>query len=152
MNVPSGGYPDKLFPMQVQKRNRQMVKTFLRHIFNQSLKHCRGLGLGRFRALRLLEKTIRANLITDFAEVMGHQMYLDPKDTLDLSINGVYEPFETSLVLDEVREGEVVLDIGAHIGYYTLIFAKLVGPLGKVFAFEPELENFAPRCTFKLGA
>jgi len=35
-----------------------------------------------------------------------------------------------------------VLDLGAHIGYYTLLAAKLVGPEGKVFAFEAAPENF----------
>ncbi|MEK6829347.1 MAG: FkbM family methyltransferase, partial [Nanoarchaeota archaeon] len=36
----------------------------------------------------------------------------------------------------------VVLDVGAHIGYYTLLMSDLVGCNGKVFAFEPEPSNF----------
>ncbi|MFQ5574888.1 MAG: FkbM family methyltransferase [Terriglobia bacterium] len=70
-------------------------------------------------------------------------MYLDSKDSLRLSLNGIYEPLETELVQKEVVEGNVVLDLGAHIGYYTLIFARLVGSQGKVFAFEPGPDNFA---------
>jgi FkbM family methyltransferase len=40
-----------------------------------------------------------------------------------------------------VTSGARVLDIGAHIGYYTLLSSKLVGPEGKVYAFEPNPEN-----------
>ena len=70
-------------------------------------------------------------------------MYLDSKDSNKLSFNEVYEYLVTELVQKEVKMGNVVLDIGAHIGYYALMFAKLVGPHGKVFAFEPEPGNFA---------
>jgi len=70
-------------------------------------------------------------------------MFLDSEDFLDLSIKGIHEPFETRLVRDLVKRGDVVLDIGAHIGYYTLMFAKLVGEEGRVFAFEPDPGNFA---------
>ena len=54
----------------------------------------------------------------------------------------LFEPFETHLLRREIRPGDVVLDIGANIGYYTVQFARLVGPLGKVIAFEPDAENF----------
>jgi len=42
-----------------------------------------------------------------------------------------------------VRKGKTVLDIGANIGFYSLILSRLVGPSGKVLAFEPEEKNFA---------
>ncbi|MFV1979841.1 MAG: FkbM family methyltransferase [Rhodothermia bacterium] len=42
-----------------------------------------------------------------------------------------------------VRPGELVLDIGAHAGYYTLLFSRLVGASGAVFSFEPDPINFA---------
>ena len=75
--------------------------------------------------------------------IHGHQMFLDQKDSLGLSVTGTYEPNELEVVKQEVHEGDIVLDIGANIGYYTLMFAKLVGEQGQVFAFEPEPENFA---------
>jgi hypothetical protein len=40
------------------------------------------------------------------------------------------------------NEGDTVVDIGAHIGLYSLIAAKRVGPSGKVIAIEPDPENF----------
>jgi FkbM family methyltransferase len=49
----------------------------------------------------------------------------------------VYE-WETQQALRRwIRPGMTVLDIGAHIGYMTLLLADLVGPLGRVYAFEP---------------
>ena len=70
-------------------------------------------------------------------------MFLDPHDSLRLSLWGEYEPFETQLFASHLQSGHVVLDIGANIGYYTLLAARLVGPQGAVYAFEPDPDNFA---------
>jgi FkbM family methyltransferase len=56
--------------------------------------------------------------------------------------DGYFEPYETTLIESEIRPGDVVLDIGANIGYYTLILARLVGERGRVYAFEPDPTNF----------
>lgn len=40
-----------------------------------------------------------------------------------------------------VKEGSVVFDLGAHVGFYTLLASVLVGPRGQVFAFEPVSRN-----------
>jgi len=70
-------------------------------------------------------------------------MFLDSEDTLKLADSGIFDPLETELFNAEIKKNDVVLDIGANIGYYTLIAAKLVGENGVVFAFEPEPTNFA---------
>ncbi len=57
--------------------------------------------------------------------------------------SGVWEPYETELLLSHIRTGDTVLDIGANIGYYTLAAAARTGPSGRVWAFEPEPVNFA---------
>ena len=56
--------------------------------------------------------------------------------------HGIYEQTETGLTCQIVKQGDTFLDIGANIGYYTLLASKLVGASGLVYAFEPEIENF----------
>jgi len=58
--------------------------------------------------------------------------------SVDLSLYGVYEEGTTCLFKELVEEGQTVVDLGAHVGYFTLLAAARVGKTGKVFAFEPE--------------
>ncbi|PBQ34074.1 hypothetical protein CNR22_20595 [Sphingobacteriaceae bacterium] len=53
------------------------------------------------------------------------------------------DAFEIQLLEKYVQRGDVVLDIGANIGYYALILAKLVGEKGRVHCFEPDKKNFS---------
>ncbi len=72
----------------------------------------------------------------------GHKMYISD-DFLGFYLIGEYEPETTDLFVSLLHEGDVVVDIGAHIGYYTLLAARTVGKDGKVFAFEPDPDNYA---------
>lgn len=54
----------------------------------------------------------------------------------------IAERKEIGLIKKIVKPGMVVLDVGANIGFYTLLLSKLVGDRGKVYAFEPEKYNF----------
>lgn len=75
---------------------------------------------------------------------LGHQIHCDLRQLhLGLSmVGGHYEPNETAFVLKTVKPGMTVLDIGANIGFFTTMFAGLVGNSGKVIAFEPVADTF----------
>jgi len=53
-----------------------------------------------------------------------------------------WEAYETELTLTHLQPGDIYVDVGANIGYYTLIAAQRVGTQGKVFAYEPDPDNF----------
>lgn len=101
-----------------------------------------GKGLGGLPLIKNVNEFALSHIHSDFANVQGHKMLLDPNDSLNLSIKEIHEPFETELIKNQINENDIVIDIGAHIGYYTLVMAKLVGKNGKVFAFEPNPLNF----------
>ncbi|CAN1210585.1 Methyltransferase FkbM family protein [Tumidithrix helvetica PCC 7403] len=54
---------------------------------------------------------------------------------------GSYELDKRLLIEQTIQEGKVFIDLGAHVGFYTLLASKLVGEHGKVFAFEPVPSN-----------
>ena len=101
-------------------------------------------GIGDLGPVKIVYHSLLSRLKdpTAIVDVQGHKMILDGDDGLALSVRGIYEPIETGVFNREIRRGDVVLDIGANIGYYTLIAARLVGPEGRVFAFEPDPGNF----------
>lgn len=54
---------------------------------------------------------------------------------------GSYELDKRRVFESTVKNGSVVLDLGAHAGFYTLLASFLVGEKGRVFAFEPDRKN-----------
>lgn len=76
----------------------------------------------------------------------GFKLYVDPRDTsvgCALLMLGHYEPFASQVFSSLLQEGTTVVDIGAQVGYYTVLSAARVGPSGKVFSFEPEPKHFS---------
>jgi FkbM family methyltransferase len=50
---------------------------------------------------------------------------------------GEYEPATAAVIKAILRPGDTFVDVGANVGYFTLLGASRVGPRGRVFAFEP---------------
>jgi len=74
--------------------------------------------------------------------VNGHKMYANPQDCLTFISGVVWEPETTEIFNSLLQDGDVVIDIGAYIGYFTLMAASKVGKEGLVFAFEPNPQNY----------
>ena len=84
-------------------------------------------------------------------EIEGSRMHINPahpnptlrRTFMAYALRRTHEPATTQLFKEVVRPGDVVVDLGANMGYFTLLAARLVGSEGRVFAFEPEPTNFA---------
>jgi FkbM family methyltransferase len=72
------------------------------------------------------------------ATQLGFEVLADPGDYVSklLLRDEIYEAPETDLVTRLVREGDTCIDAGCHIGYYSCLFAKLVGDKGHVYSFD----------------
>jgi len=76
-------------------------------------------------------------------QLPGFRLYTSPDDPGlgDLFGRGVYEPPVERLIRALLRPGMGFLDIGANIGYFSLIAAGIVGPEGHVYAVEANADN-----------
>ena len=96
------------------------------------------LGSREFRARRLALNTPVQIELADF------KMYVRQGDWsvgIYIARDLAYEPHVTREIRTAFSKGDVVIDIGANIGYFTLLAASMVGDSGKVIAFEPNPPN-----------
>lgn len=74
----------------------------------------------------------------------GHRLYVDPFDAIGRGIvaSGFYEPETVEVFLAHLQPGMVFVDVGAHVGQYSILGSSRVGPNGEVHAFEPDPDTF----------
>jgi len=124
--------------------DERVFRTFL--IAVQPFKN---KGLGNIKPVNSLFRKIEGKLLPTMRRVVhvnDYDLQLEAKsiDGIErqLIFNNEYEPVATSILKKYVRSGMKVIDVGANIGYFTLLLSKLVDITGTVTAFEPERNNF----------
>lgn len=65
---------------------------------------------------------------------------------LDLIRADCFEPDQTEIIRASLPQGGVFIDVGANIGYFSIVAAKCVGPTGLVYAFEPVEDIYRVLC------
>jgi FkbM family methyltransferase len=84
----------------------------------------------------------RSNVVNELKILLDPSLYTQ-KILCDYFENRqLYEPNTSQILIRHLREGDIFVDIGSHIGYFTLLAASLVGEKGNVLAFEPEPINY----------
>jgi FkbM family methyltransferase len=83
--------------------------------------------------------------VKDCRTVFGAVIRCRSRDYVQRRIRffGVFEHNLTYYTMDRLREGDIYLDIGANIGYFTLLASRCVGDAGKVIAVEADPATFA---------
>lgn len=114
-----------------------MLKRLIRTLDDSV--HCRTLSEKlKYVVLRsLIPRLYKSYRTTDKHGHMYDMMNVASVIERHIILTGVWEPHTTGWIEDSLSAGEVVWDIGAHIGYDSLLAGKLVGETGKVIAFEP---------------
>jgi FkbM family methyltransferase len=102
------------------------------------------LKLPRFRGRGRIDSLLR-NLLAPKASTIVHglRMELDPQEwsQVDLRATGRLEPCTTALFDRLLRTGATYVDVGAHVGYHTLVARHLVGEGGRLIAIDPQPYN-----------
>ena len=90
---------------------------------------------------------MKVNSKTRFLEkkVNDYRILIDMEDegiSKQLMLLQTREKDHVIILKEELSSGMVAFDLGANIGYYATMMAKLVGPKGKIYAVEPSQSNF----------
>ena len=98
----------------------------------------------KYKGRHRIESWLKQRLSLASDVVFGNvQMVLDPQEWIQISLlsGEPQEPLTANLVARLLKTGDTMLDIGAHVGWLSLIGAKAVGPAGTIVAVDPQPYN-----------
>lgn len=105
-----------------------------------------GKGYGKLPVIRSFVAWYKKQNKPEYVMIEGRRLYLNPQDeelAPYLAMHGYFEKMETELVRQYVQPGMRVLDVGANIGYFTVLCSALVGKEGSIVAIEPDVTNYS---------
>lgn len=112
-------------------------------IYRKISKSFYGTGASKIPLVKNVHSSIVGHTAPEFVTVFGYKMFLDQHDEAGHSVILDSENEEMKILKKLIHVGDTVIDIGANIGFYTLLFRSIVGKTGNVISFEPEPKNFA---------
>ncbi len=96
-----------------------------------------------FNSMKSLNLSINRNSVSGSLKLYLDTNKYSQKIMWDyLANNQVYEPEKFQFFSNALKDGDCFIDIGAHIGYFSLFASLMVGNEGQVFSFEPEASNY----------
>ena len=102
---------------------------------------------------RLLESVDLPQLsnarLPTLVDLSDRVQFVDPGDNFvgkAIAESGSYEPHVSRAILDVLRPGDTFVDVGANVGWFSLLAAARVGPSGRVLAIEADAANVALLC------
>lgn len=95
------------------------------------------LSSGEFKGRNLLARDMPANIVRRHNG--RFEVFADPDDPVigGPVLANAYEPVVTGMVEQILKPGDIFVDVGANLGYFTLLAAPIVGDEGHVYAVEP---------------
>ena len=130
------------------------IKQLFFNLFKKLSCLVSGKGLAKLpfatKIYQFIYKKLKPNGIIEIITAENHKMFVDSRDTgmaPYFIMHGDFIPDESEVLKKILKPGMIFIDVGANIGYFSLIAAKLVGGQsngkGMVFAFEPDENNFS---------
>lgn len=116
-----------------------MKNKVFRFLYRFQQKYFGGLGLGRLTVIKKIKLWLFPKVYENTAKFDGFEINLDT--SYGLAYPEKYKPYIIPFLKENLKKGDIAVDLGANIGLFTLFMSRYVGQNGKILAFEPGHKN-----------
>lgn len=111
-----------------------LMKRLVKKIINRISSSC-FIPSNFFQKQGFVDDVFGFKLYQNVDDIDVHYGHFSGKELKD--VGRLWQDGELSFLVNEIKQGYKVIDIGANVGIISLLLSKLVGPQGRVIAFEP---------------